>query len=457
MQPLEWSRLLTQSRLQDGSARTPEKGRTEYGRDFDRILFSTPFRRLRDKTQVFPLPVNDHIHNRLTHSIEVASVGRSLGKAVGADLMERHPEMRSELGLESSDFGDIVAAACLMHDIGNPPFGHSGEDAIRQWFRKQTEGSAPLCPKPQWAERLTAAQMADLCSFEGNAQGFRVVTRLSMKPDRGGMQLTHATLASFMKYPQGSLLMAGGQGVARKKFGFFQSEAQLFEETAQKTGLLPVATGSWCRHPLAYLVEAADDICYNVLDAEDGFILGLIRFQDYKELMTPLMRRPLRDQTVAGPNHERETVSLMRALAVNSLIEACRAAFLDHEEEILTGRMTTSLVAATPLGESLQRLTAHVSQHCYNAVEVLQIEVAGYQVISKFLDLLVPAATSDPSTLKALDRVMYEFLVREVDGAEAQSGTYERILRVTDFISGMTDRYAMNLYRRFAGVSLPGY
>lgn len=454
MARMEWTDLLTQDRLGDPTHRQPERGRTEYGRDFDRILFSTPFRRLRDKTQVFPLPVNDHIHNRLTHSIEVASVGRSLGKAVGLDLLQRHPELREKLGLEASDFGDIVAAACLMHDIGNPPFGHSGEDAIRQWFRKQLEEAGTPCGNAPWVSQLSDAQRSDLCHFEGNAQGFRIVSKLSMKPGRGGMQLTHAVLASFMKYPQGSPQMASGQGVARKKFGVYQSELELFAQTAAEVGLLPQVQDSWCRHPLAYLVEAADDICYNVLDAEDGHTLGLIRFEDCRELMAPLMGRPLRDSNLDA--HPRETVSLMRALALHNLIEACRNAFLDHEEEVLQGKMAQSLVVATPLGEPLRQLTAHVSKTCYNAVDVLQIQVAGYQVLARFLDLLIPAATGDPSQLRSLDKVMYEFLVREVDGFPGGESAYERILRVTDFVSGMTDRYAMNLYRRFTGVSLPG-
>ncbi len=456
MARMDWASLLTQDRMGDPTHRQPERGRTEYGRDFDRILFSTPFRRLRDKTQVFPLPVNDHIHNRLTHSIEVASVGRSLGKAVGLDLLQRHPELRNDLGLEASDFGDIVAAACLMHDIGNPPFGHSGEDAIRQWFRKQFESPAGPCGRGPWVDGLTAPQRNDLCHFEGNAQGFRIVSKLSMKPGRGGMQLTHAVLASFMKYPQGSPQMAVGEGVSRKKFGVYQSESDLFRQTAEQVGLLPVVEGSWCRHPLAFLVEAADDICYNVLDAEDGHTLGLIRFEACRDLMAPLMGRPLKDPAPDGPNAHRETVSLMRALALHNLIESCRKAFLDNEEAILEGRMKTSLVAATPLGKPLQELTAHVSKTCYNAVDVLQIQVAGYQVLARFLDLLVPAATGDVSALRSLDKVMYEFLLREVDGFPSEESTYERILRITDFVSGMTDRYAMNLFRRFTGVSLPG-
>ncbi len=446
MASMDWTRLLSQQRLCDSTPPRHEKGRTEYGRDFDRILFSTPFRRLRDKTQVFPLPVNDHIHNRLTHSIEVASVGRSLGKAVGYEILARYPHLANELGLETSDFGDIVAAACLMHDIGNPPFGHSGEDAIHQWFRRSP-----------WANELPPAQAGDLCSFEGNAQGFRLVSRLSMKPDRGGMQLTCATLASFMKYPQGSPQVAPNAGPARKKFGYFQSEANLFAEVANQVGLIEVTPGSWCRHPLAFLVEAADDICYNILDAEDGFILGLIQFQDYVDLVTPLMGRKLREQTHSHHASRRETVSLMRAMAINNLIKACQDAFITHEPQILTGTMDRCLVAATPLHQPLRELTAHVSKTCYNAVDVLHIEVAGYQVIAKLLDLLIPAATSNPHGLYALDRIMYEFLIREVDGIEQTENTYERILRVTDFISGMTDRYAMNIYRRFAGVTLPGW
>lgn len=454
MPTMDWCRLLTDRRLCDSKERVPDKGRTEFGRDFDRILFSTPFRRLRDKTQVFPMPVNDHIHNRLTHSIEVASVGRSLGRAVGFDLLERHPGLRTCLGMEPSDFGDIVAAACLMHDIGNPPFGHAGEDAMRRWFRARLDVDERL--RPAWSNSLSKEEITDLCNFEGNAQGFRVVSRLSMKPGRGGMQLTHATLCAFMKYPQGSPQILKGAGISRKKFGFFQSERDLFREAAESCGLIEAENWSWCRHPLAWLVEAADDICYNILDAEDGYTLGLIRFEDYRDLVAPLMGRSLRETRTEKASDRRDTVALMRALALHNFIEKTRQAFLDNEEAILSGQLGMSLVDLTDAGAGLRTLTAHVSQKCYNAVDVLQIQVAGYQVFSSLLDLFVPAVMASPEELRSLDKVIYEFLLRDVSEVTEETSVYGRLLRIADYISGMTDHFAMNLYRRFAGVSLPG-
>ena len=275
---MDWNRLL--SRIRPGLSRPhpDSEARTDFQRDFDRIVFSSAFRRLQDKTQVFPLSQSDYVRTRLTHSLEVSSVGRSLGTMVGDRVIRRH-DLK---GVYPQDFGAVVAAACLAHDIGNPPFGHAGEDAIRLWFAASATGQAVL-------ETLSEPQRQDFLRFEGNAQGFRIITRLQSPDNRGGMQLTCALLGAFTKYPRAAWLSVPSPlGVAFRKFGFYQDDRDLFAEVAGHLGLDEVAPGAWRRHPLAWLVEAADDICYRIIDVEDAFRLQQLRFEDVRDLLLPL-------------------------------------------------------------------------------------------------------------------------------------------------------------------------
>lgn len=434
---MSWEKLLTADRIGGGS--TPSPARNEFQRDYDRIVFSSAFRRLHDKTQVFPMPENDHVHSRLTHSLEVGCVGRSLGGLVGGEIVKRHGLGESYSG---RDFGDIVAAACLAHDIGNPPFGHSGEDAIRNWFR---EGERR--PAADYSE----AELEDFVRFEGNAQGLRVLTRLQMAKGRGGMRLTHATLGAFSKYPRESLLReCPGERRSGKKHGFFQSEKGLFAEAAESLGLLRLSErdARWCRHPLAFLVEAADDICYQILDLEDGFRLGKVAFGDAYDLLAAIA--PPGDGPRPSDDEERKsTIGYLRARTIDLLVREVAEEFLKREAKILTGKFDGSLVTVIPSKRKIDAVTELVVRRCYRAAEVLEIEIAGYEVIGALLDKFVPAALGPGRPEHEKIRILMPALFR------AEGGDYEKTLLITDFVSGMTDSFAVSVYRRFMGIALP--
>ncbi len=441
MSSMDWTNLLSPRRLGEDKQKERTGTRTDFERDYDRVLFSSPFRRLRGKTQVFPMPENDHVHTRMTHSLEVASVGRSLGKGIGEHIVERHDLSGT---YHKSDFGDIIAAACLAHDIGNPPFGHSGEDSIASWFRTQRDKSG------RYLDQLSSHELNDLCNFEGNAQGLRILTRLSMYRHEGGMRLTYATLGTFAKYPQASVCAGAGPGVSQKKFAYFQAESDIFKEIAEANGLLKRDELSWQRHPLSFLVEAADDICYSVLDAEDGYLLGHIQYDHLLELMSPFLSDQDKKDIEHIP-HVRSRVSRMRALAIGKLIEEVRDAFLANEAGLLDGSFDESFIDVIPSGETVSKIVKACEPTCYNAPEVLQILLAGYKVIGDFLERFIPAALGNEGS--RLHRQTLNLLPDEVRKAETP---YLKILAITDFIAGMTDAYAMTLYKSLNGISPPG-
>lgn len=422
-------------------AATVTPDRTPFQRDYDRIVFSSAFRRLHDKTQVFPLPENDLVHSRLTHSLEVACVGRSLGTIVGQAVVARGDVPP---WCTARDFGDVVAAACLAHDIGNPPFGHSGEDAIGSWFGGP--GAAHLAS-------LSPTERSDLELFEGNAQGFRIVTRLQM-PTQPGLRLTHATLAAFTKYPRGSA-PKGERPARHKKHGFHAAEARYFEEVAGAVGLPPrdAATrdgrpvSAWARHPLAFLVEAADDICYAILDLEDGVRLGHVGFDLAYQCLEPLakLRRALDAEGDA-----KERVGLLRAMAISTLISECFAVFTERERDILAGTLDEPLTKLVPSRGHLEVIKKETRARCYQAREVLEIEIAGYEVLTFLLEELVGAALVDVPTPR--QEKLLKLLPH--DPRAHDRTPYERILVVTDYLSGMTDTFAVSTFRRLKGMAL---
>lgn len=428
-----WMRLLSARQL-GRKAPSGAPYRTAHQRDFDRIVFSTAFRRLADKTQVFPLPDNDLVHSRLTHSLEVSCVGRSLGTMVGGELIARHalPE------LSPRDFGDIVAAACLAHDIGNPPFGHAGEDAIGSWFAERPDITASLTERERW----------DLEKFEGNAQGFRILTRLQMPANYGGLQLTCATLGAFTKYPRQAGPRLEAAGVAGKKHGFFQTERALFTEVAEETGVPSRGELAWGRHPLACLVEAADDICYAILDIEDGYRLGHVGYAEVFPRLEPIAAR---DDTYRRPSDDepKEAIAYLRAKSINQLAQEVRAAFLDLESEILGPGLKEPLSTVIGAGELLEDVVGFSRSRCYRAQEVVEIELAGYGVLQTLLSELVPAVLSTSPTKKQTK------LLDAIHRHPAEDlGAYERLLLVTDYLSGMTDSYAVAFFKKLLGTSL---
>jgi dGTPase len=445
---MEWSKLLSPYRL--GREANPVKyspERSPFQQDIDRIIFSGAFRRLAHKTQVHPLAENDNIHTRLTHSIEVASVGRSLGTWVGARISKR-------LNLKAvtpDSFGYVVQAACFAHDIGNPPFGHSGEDSIKKWFKKADQENSIF------GESATLAQKNDLKFFEGNAQGFRILTQLENNRGRGGLQLTYAVLGTFSKYPSSSAIQSVRQGryIGEEKNGIFDSEKGYFEKIAKKLGLISrnSEVGSWCRHPLTYLVEAADDICYAIIDIEDGYYLGYISYEDAKNILGPMAIGARLDADLS----ERETISKLRAVAIGNLVASAAIAFLDNEKKILRGTFDGDLISETKFSSRIKKAKQSAKEKIYWSDRKTKLEIAGSVIISGLLDMffeLVIEAEKQNWDTKRLKGGTDKLLRLIPGGFKGVYSRYQAWLRVTDFISGMTDRYALDLYRKLKGISI---
>ncbi|MBD1923400.1 deoxyguanosinetriphosphate triphosphohydrolase [Microcoleus sp. FACHB-831] len=451
---MDWNKLLTAKRLRKTEPedrkldRTPSErdyDRPPFQRDYDRLVFSSPFRRLKDKTQVFSLPTNDYIRTRLIHSLEVSCVGRSLGRIVGGEIIKRHKLDN----FSASDFGDIVSAACLAHDIGNPPFGHAGEDAIRTGFKLWYSTVNHV-----GEELLSQTQKADFDSFEGNAQGFRILTKLEMYREKGGMQLTCPTLAAFTKYPRESFIPESilncYPGRSVKKYGFFQAEKELFTEVAETVGLIrrDDKTAWWSRHPLAFLVEAADDICYSIVDVEDGYRMGYISFKKAKDLLNEIAEIPKTDFNAADSGAEK--VKRLRAKAINELIQEVVKIFLDNEPDILSGNFDKDLLSKSKYQKHLDdEIKTKTRKAVFQHPDVVGIQIAGYEVLGKLFGEFVNAVLHESEKGKLI-----RHMLPEKEGHEPDEDTYNKILKITDYISGMTDSYATSLFQQFSGISL---
>jgi dGTPase len=444
---LDWQRLLPDSR--DGvTADVAPLARSPYQRDHDRILFSGPFRRLADKTQVFPLPIDDHVHSRLTHSLEVATIGRSLGNLVGRRLVDAGFTLPD--GRDARDVGDCVAAACLAHDLGNPPFGHVGERAIREYF-EQLAPAGLLDP-------LSERERRDLLRFEGNAQAFRILTRLE-QPWRGrGLGLTHATLGAFMKYPCASDVPGSKAATGRsaRKHGLMAGEIAAWSRAAEALGLARRTAGSdhWPRHPLAFLTEAADDMAYLLLDLEDGFRLKHVSEADYLRLVRPLAGASgaSEDATRKLPyrGDQLDRAGWLRARAIDTLIHQFADAFLAKLDDILDGRFDDELKKSIPLAGELAEVERACIQQCYEARDVLKMELAGAEAIQGLLRHFVDALLA-PRSLRGQHQRRLRGMVISDAGTR-----YDQLVRITDHVAGMTDNYAVRLYRELRGMRYPG-
>ena len=439
---MNWNTLISAKRFGlEEFHQERHENRSEFQRDYDRLVFSAPFRRLQNKTQVFPLPGSVFVHNRLTHSLEVSCVGRSLGNDVSKVLIARHPELQ---GSYLTEIGSIVSAACLAHDLGNPPFGHSGERAISTFF---SEGKG-MSLKGQ----LTPSQWEDLTHFEGNANAFRLLTHQFEGRRQGGFVLTYSTLASIVKYPFSSSL-AG----TKSKFGFFVSEEESFQKIATELGLtlLNEHPLKYARHPLVYLVEAADDICYQMMDIEDAYKLKILTTEETKELLMTYFSEERQEhlrKTFLIVNDVNEQIAYLRSSVIGLLIRECTRVFLDHEQEILSGTFEGSLIkriAERPAAAYKHSVEVSINK-IYRSRDVLDIELAGFRIISTLLELMIDAVTSPEKAYSKLliDRVSSQYNINS-------PVLYERIQAVLDYISGMTDVFALDLYRKINGNSLP--
>ena len=442
--------------------------RTSFLRDYDRLIFSSAFRRLQNKTQVFPMPGAVFVHNRLTHSLEVASVGRSLGKAVGDALADKYTGAGTEgaVGGPGADFREfykyelpsVIAAGCLAHDIGNPPFGHSGEDAIRSFFRGlEGEGGR------RFKEELTENQQRDFLYFEGNANAFRTLTHDFNEPSPGGFRLTYATLASIVKYPSDSLNGFDKKQLTTKKSGFFDSEINTYKSIAAALGIPQPDPGRnvFARHPFVYLVEAADDICYRVIDFEDAHRLNIISIGTIRDLFLSFFdgeqgydTRETVEKTFHKINDDNQKVSFLRAKLINLLIFRVRDVFMQYEEQLLEGALQKSLIDYLPSREKelIKKIDAFSVQHIYNHRSVVEIEIAGYNVIGGMLKEFF-GALLDPRSAKSdklLQLISKQFII-----TGQPDKLYYDIQSVVDFIAGMTDLYAVDLYRKITGMTFP--
>lgn len=440
---MHWSSLLSSQRV--GSKKsTAGNFRSAFEQDYDRIIFSHPFRRLQDKTQVHPLPEHDFVHTRLTHSLEVSSVGRSLGKKVGETILQRHNQLSD---YSSFDFGAIVAAASLAHDLGNPPFGHSGEDGISDFFVHHELGAS-------FRSLVSEAEWSDLIQFEGNAQGFRILN----KNQYHGLQLTYATLGAFTKYPCPALMEGRDKRKkSQKKFGFFQTEQELFGEVATQLELIKAQNHVWCRHPLTFLVEAADDICYNIIDLEDGCRLGLVSFNDTVELLAGILKENFDAKKLEQIPSQDEKIGVLRALTIGKLIDECATVFLDNESKILDSSFDQALADHCLSAKALNEISTISIEKIYRARHVVEIESAGYEVLPGLLEEFTKAGKySIEGNLPKKYENLFRLLPPEIRTAiESASGSHYLMLRnIIDFISGMTDRHAISLYRKIKGISL---
>lgn len=444
---MQWEQLLSLRRQGDASKRLrKEQDDTRLGFevDYDRIIFSAAFRSLQDKTQVIPLSKTDFVHTRLTHSLEVSVVGRSLGRLVGKKILDNHPYLQEVHGYQMNDFGAIVAAACLAHDIGNPPFGHSGEKAIGEYFSigKGQKYQAELTPK-QWQ---------DLIDFEGNANGFSVLT--ADRPGvEGGIRISYATLGAFMKYPKESLPKKPTSAIADKKYGFFQSDKSFFQDVAAELGLISNKTGNdigFERHPLAYLVEAADDICYTVIDFEDGINLGLVS-EDYAlEYLIKLVKDTIDTQKYKTLVTKEDRISYLRALAIGTLIQDAVRVFLENESAILAGNFPYSLLDKSRFKPQMDDIIKLSVKNIYQSREVIEKEITGYQIINVLLDKMITAFENQvQGSATNYDKLLLQ-LVPEKHRVYKEN-TYDRLLHICHFISLLTDGNALLFYRNING------
>ncbi|MDT3401820.1 dGTPase [Mucilaginibacter terrae] len=445
---MQWEKLISAKRwgVENNDIGDTDKARSQFQRDYDRLIFSSPFRRLQNKTQVFPLPGSVFVHNRLTHSLEVASVGRSLGSIFYNNFKKQEPDLDNRLPL-ISEVGNMVAAACLAHDMGNPAFGHSGESALSRYF---TDGDGNA-----YRSQLSDEQWHDFTHFEGNANALRILTHPFSGKGNGAFALTYTTLASIVKYPCDAIAGHIKGNIHQKKYGFFQSEQATFQNIANELGMIKVHDHPliYKRHPLVYLVEAADDICYNIIDLEDAHRLKILSYDKIYELLMPLCNSS-RMATWLEQEFEDEDakVSIMRAKAINNLITTCSQIFIDNQANILSGTFNHGLTDALPepFATPWRAISKISVEKIYNYQSVVQIEVAGYKVMGGLLEEFIPAVIHNNTHYhqKLVKLIPKQFISKNTD-------LYSKIQSVLDFVSGMTDLYAVELYRNIKGISFP--
>lgn len=459
---MNWQTLYSAARTgnEHKVSSSPDTIRTSFLRDYDRLIFSSAFRRLQNKTQVFPLPNAVFVHNRLTHSLEVASVGRSLGKAAGDRIAKAYNNADDYFQeFYKYELPSVIAAACLAHDIGNPPFGHSGEDAIRIYFNELSGDD-----KLRFENELSLQERRDFLFFEGNANAFRTLTHSFNEPRKGGFQLTYTTLASIVKYPCDSENGFNKEQLVTKKSGFFSTEINTYKNIVDALGIPQLAAGNvYARHPFVYLVEAADDICYRIIDFEDAHRLNILSIETITKLFVAFFENETGydasdnvSKTLNNINDDNQKVQFLRAKLINLLIQKVTNVFFEYEDQLLQGSLQRSLIDLLPAHELsiIKTIDKYSVEHIYNHRSVIEIEMAGYHVIGGLLREFI-SAVMQPKTSrskKLLQLVPPQFIISQQPGR-----LYHDMQSVVDFIAGMTDLYAVDLYRKITGIELPGF
>ncbi len=441
---MNWTELISSKRLGTKPAvkQTELYNRTQFQRDYDRMIFSSPFRRMQNKTQVFPLPGSIFVHNRLTHSLEVASVGRSLGNILSEKL-----QAAGESNPLITELGAVVSAACLAHDMGNPPFGHAGEEAISSYFRNGKGQNLQLVLQPE--------EWNDFVFFDGNANAFRLLSHQFNGRRAGGFALTYTTLASIVKYPFESV------DIKKSKFGFFQSEKSIYLEIAKELNIKQLENNplKFARHPLVFLVEAADDICYQLMDLEDAHKLGILTYEQTKTLFLNFYD-PEADidllakieNTFHDVQDHNERIAYLRAGVINKLVHECMTVFEQNQEPILEGTFQKSLISQIQgLSKiAMDEIETLSIDKIYKHRSVVEVEISGYQIIGTLLESFTEAILSpDQAYAKRLISLM------PIQYRGDHQTTYEKVQSVIDFVSGMTDLYALDLFRKIKGINLP--
>ena len=457
---MTWNNCFSPKRF--GMEKGAEDIRTQYERDWDRIIFSSPFRRLQNKTQVFPLPEEVFVHNRLTHSLEVASVGRSLGKIIGKKISDL-PEVKIDEDARPfyrNSLKNVLSSACLAHDLGNPAFGHSGEEAISKYFKKRNT------KKPddiEFKKNFTDAEWQDLITFEGNANALRVLTMQQYGRNKGGFRLTYSTIGSILKYPCESL--ASNKNILhRKKYGFFKIDEKVFLDVVKELNMLADNVESrivYKRHPFVYLVEAADDISYNIIDFEDAHRLGILTYEEVSLAFLELIRHNPKDniewvrkQAEMLKGDRNESIAYLRAKSINTLIYKCADVFWNNKEKILKGNYEKSLIEDIPELQSVMKEIEKKSiEKIYNARKVVELEIAGFRIMSGLVEDFVSSALTSKNERDKEQKKILELLPKQFSFDESSS-PYVKVIHIIDFISGMTDVYALKLYRNLRGIEI---
>lgn len=444
-----------------GSNKMPQGPRSGFQRDFDRLIFSSAFRRLQNKTQVFPLPGVAFVHNRLTHSLEVASVGRSLGQMTGYEIAQGFKGNEEVYEFYKYELANVIGAACIAHDVGNPAFGHSGEKAISSYFIEHANDvidGQPLCAF------FSMEEWKDLTNFEGNANALRILTHSLRGRFTGGLGLTYTTIGAMLKYPCESV--ATEKKIKhRSKYGFFQAEKEIAQQVAQELNMIQESTQPliYKRHPFVYLVEAADDICYKIIDMEDAHRLKILSTERIRDAFMDVIRSINRKEEDADRTYNNyksiedvnEGIAFLRAKVINVLTMQAAEVFLDNRAPILNGRFNDALMDSIEAkSDALKNIKKISIEEIYNHYIVMQIEIAGYNVMSELLQLFIPALVKEKPSHKD-EKILNLFPYQYTSFKEGNSTKYEKVMCALDFLSGMTDVYATEIYRRVKGIVIP--